>query len=160
MTSGVTIAQLYIPKARKHVESPEAGCLRQNETGKDIHRQRIRKNDGEGNGTPLQYSCLEIPWMEEPSGLVHGVSKSQTRLNDFTFIFHFHALEKGMATHSNILAWRIPGTREICGLPSMGSHTLGCDWCDLAAAAAWVKEIRIYFRWNKNENISKLASYS
>ena len=61
MTSGVTIAQLYIPKARKHVESPEAGCLRQNETGKDIHRQRIRKNDGEGNGTSLQYSCLENP---------------------------------------------------------------------------------------------------
>ena len=59
MSSGITIAQLYILKARKHVESPEAGHLGQNETGKDIHCQRIRKNDGQGNGNPLQDSCLE-----------------------------------------------------------------------------------------------------
>ena len=58
---------------------------------------------------------------------VHGVSKSRTGLNDFTFIFHFNALEKEMATHSSILAWRIPGTEEPVGLPSMGSHRVGHD---------------------------------
>ena len=67
---------------------------------------------------------------------VHGVAKSWTQLNDFTFPFHFHALEKEMATHSSVLAWRIPGTGEPCGLPSMGSHRVGHDWCDAAAAAA------------------------
>ena len=67
---------------------------------------------------------------------VHGVSKSQTRLNDFPFTFHFPAFEKEMATHSSILAWRIPGTGEPGGLPSMGSHRVGHDWSDLAAAAA------------------------
>ena len=78
---------------------------------------------GEGNGTPLQYSCLENPmdggaWW----AAVHGVAKSRTRLSDFPFTFHFHALEKEMATHSNVIAWRIPGTGESGGLPSMGSH--------------------------------------
>ena len=63
--------------------------------------------------------------------------KSQTRLSDFTFSFHFHALEKEMATHSSVLAWRIPGTEEPDGLPSMGSHRVGHDWHYLAAAAAW-----------------------
>ena len=77
----------------------------------------------EGNGTPLQYSCLENPmdggaWW----AAVHGVAKSQTRLSDFTFTFHFHAFEKEMATHSSVLAWRIPGTGEPGGLLSMGSH--------------------------------------
>ena len=81
-----------------------------------------------GNGTPLQYSCLENPmdggaWW----AAVHGVVKSQTQLSDFTFTFHFHALEKEMATHSNVLAWRIPGTVEPGGLPSMGSHRVGHD---------------------------------
>ena len=74
----------------------------------------------------------KIPWMEEPGGLL----KSQTRLSDFTFTFHFHALGKEMATHSSVLAWRIPGTGEPGGLPSMGSHRVGHDWSDLAAAAA------------------------
>ena len=83
---------------------------------------------GEGNGTPLQYSCLENPmdggaWR----ATVHGVAKSQTRLSDFTFTFHFHALEKEMATHSSVLAWRIPGTGEPGGLPSVGSHRVGHD---------------------------------
>ena len=92
---------------------------------------------GEGNGTPLQYSCLENPmdggaWW----AAVHGVTKSRTQLSDFTFTFHFHALEKEMATHSSVLALRIPGTREPDGLPSMGSHRVGHDWSDLAAAAA------------------------
>ena len=67
---------------------------------------------------------------------VHGVAKSQTQLQDFTFTFHFHALEKEMATHSSVLAWRIPGMGEPGGLPSLGSHRVGHDWSDLAAAAA------------------------
>ena len=59
--------------------------------------------------------------------VIHGVTKSRTRLSDFTFTFHFHALEKEMATHSSILAWRIPGTEEPGGLPSMGLHRVGHD---------------------------------
>ena len=92
---------------------------------------------GEGDGTPLQYSCLENP-MDRGAwwAAVHGASKSRTRLSDFPFTFHFHALEKEMATHSSVLAWRIPGTVEPGGLPSMGSHGVGHDWSDLAAAAA------------------------
>ena len=75
---------------------------------------------------PLQYSCLENPmnggaWW----AAVHGVAKSQTRLSDFTFTFHFRALEKEMATHSSVVAWRIPGTGEPGRLPSMGSHRVG-----------------------------------
>ena len=92
---------------------------------------------GEGNGSPLQYSCLENPmdggaWW----AAVHGVARSQTQLSDFTFTFHFHALEKEMATHSSVLSWRIPGTGEPGGLPSLESHRVGHDWSDLAAAAA------------------------
>ena len=67
---------------------------------------------------------------------VHGVAKSRTRLSDFTFPFHSHALEKEMATHSSVLAWRIPGTGESGGLPSVGSHRVEHNWSDLAAAAA------------------------
>ena len=70
------------------------------------------------------------------SAAVHGVVESQTRLSNFAFTFHFHALEREMATHSSALAWRIPGTGEPGGLPSMGSHRVGHDWSDLAAAAA------------------------
>ena len=69
------------------------------------------------------------------------VAKSQTRLSNFTFTFHFHALEKEMATHSSVLSWRIPGTGEPGGLPSMGSHRVGHDWSDLAAAAAAAPEL-------------------
>ena len=92
---------------------------------------------GEGNGTPLQYSSLENPmdggaWW----AAVHGVAKSRTWLSNFTFTFHFHALEKEMATHSRVLAWRIPGMGESGGLPSMGSHRVGHDWSGFAAAAA------------------------
>ena len=68
----------------------------------------------------------KTPWTEEP-GRLHGVAKSQTRLSDFTFTFHFHALEKEMATHSSVLASRIPGMGELGGLPSMGSHRVGHD---------------------------------
>ena len=69
---------------------------------------------------------------------VHGVAKSQTQLSDFTFTFHFHALEKEVATHYSVLAWRIPEMEEPGGLPSMGSHRVGHDWSDLAAAAACI----------------------
>ena len=83
----------------------------------------IHVDVGEGNGTPLQYSCLENPMDGEAwKAAAHGVTGGQTRLSDFTFTFHFHALEKEMATHSSVLAWRIPGTGEPGGLPSMGSH--------------------------------------
>ena len=75
--------------------------------------EAVGSNYREGNGTPLQYSCLETPmdggaWW----AAVHGVAKGRTRLSDFTFTFHFHALEKEMATHSSVLAWKIPGTGE------------------------------------------------
>ena len=81
---------------------------------------------GEGNGSPLQYSCLENPrgaW----KAAVHEVAEGWTRLCDFTFTFLFNALEKEMATHSNILAWRISGTVEPSGLLSMGLHRIGHD---------------------------------
>ena len=83
---------------------------------------------GEGNGTPLQYSCL-VNTMERGAwwAAVHGVAKGRTRLSDFTFTFHFHALKKEMATHSSVLACRIPGPGEPDGLPSMGSHRVGHD---------------------------------
>ena len=92
---------------------------------------------GKGNGNPLQYSCLENPmdggaWR----AVACGVAKSRTRPSDFTFTFHFEALEKEMATHSSVLAWRIPGMGEPGGLLSMGSHGVGHDWSNLAAAAA------------------------
>ena len=81
---------------------------------------------GEGNGTPLQYSSLGNP-MDRGAwwAAVHGVAKSRTRLSDFLFAFHFHALEKEMATHFSVLAWRIPGMGEPGGLLSMGSHRDG-----------------------------------
>ena len=98
---------------------------------------------GEGNGNPLRYSCLENPmdggaWW----AAVHGVAKCQERLSDFPFTFHFHALEKEMAPHPSILAWRVPGTEEPSGLPSMGSHRVGHDWSDLALAY-WLARVNI-----------------
>ena len=86
-------------------------------------KESISKDLGEGNGTPLQYSCLEKP-MDGGSwkAAVHGVAEGRTRLSEFTFTFHFHALEVEMATHSSVLAWRIPGTGEPGGLQSVGSH--------------------------------------
>ena len=80
------------------------------------------------NGKPLQYSCLENPmdggtWW----AAFHGVAMNRSRLSDFTFTFYFHTMEKEMATHSSVLAWRILGTGEPGGLPSMGSHRVGHD---------------------------------
>ena len=113
----------------------------------------------DGKGTPLQYSCLENPrdggtWW----AAVHVVAKSWTRLSGFTFTFNFHSLKKEMATLSSVLAWRIPGTREPGGLPSTGSHRVGHDWSDLAAATAAAVTLRAeskeklrnsYWKWKK-----------
>ena len=95
---------------------------------KYVNLKALRGHVGEGNGTPFQFSCLENPmdggaWW----AAVHGVAGSRTRLSDFTFTFHFDALEKEMATPSSVLAWRIPGTGEPSGLPSMRSHRVGPD---------------------------------
>ena len=94
----------------------------------EIQSGSLTSFTGEGNGTPLQYSCLENPidggaWW----AAVHRVAKTQTRLSDFTFTFYFRALEKEMATHSSVLAWRIPGTAEPGGLLSMELHRVGHD---------------------------------
>ena len=88
----------------------------------------LSTDSGEDTGNPLQYSCLETPmdggaWW----AVVHGVARSRTRLSDFAFTFHFDALEKEMATHSSVLAWRIPGMGEPGGCPSGGSHRVGHD---------------------------------
>ena len=98
------------------------------EFNSDEHYIYYCGQEGEGNGTPLHYSCLENPmdggaW----KAAVHGVAEGRTRLSDFTFTFHFHALEKEMATHSSVLAWRIPGTGKPGGPPSMGSHRVRHD---------------------------------
>ena len=91
-------------------------------------RQLCASLGGEGNGIPLQYSCLENPMDGEVWwATVHGVAKSQTRLSDFTFTFHFHTLEKEMATHSSVLAYRISGMGEPGGLLSIRSHRVGHD---------------------------------
>ena len=90
----------------------------------------------EGNGTPLQYLPGKSHGQRSLVAAVHGVAKGRTWLTNFTFTFHFHALEKEMAIHSSVLPWRIPGIREPGGLPSMGSHRVGHDWSDLAAAAS------------------------
>ena len=116
-----------------HLGSPKATTGQHLSLSKHIHPHTpsallLYTVNGNSNGTPLQYSCLENPmdggaWW----AVVHGVTKSRTRLSDFTFTFHFHVLEKEMATHSSVLAWRIPGRGEPGGLPSMGSHRVGHD---------------------------------
>ena len=93
---------------------------------------------------------------------VHGVTEGQTRLSDFTFTFHFHALEKEMATHSSVLAWRIPGTGDPGGLLSMGSHKVGHNWSDLGVAVAVtvVNILRCKTRWlsqKQNEKFTALT---
>ena len=100
--------------------------------------QRMRWLDGVTASMVMRLSKLQemVEDREACHAAVHGVAKSQTWLSDFTLTFNFHALEKEMATHSSVLAWRIPGMGKPCGLPSMGSHRVGHDWSDLAAAAA------------------------
>ena len=103
----------------------------------------------EDNGTPLQHSCLEN-LMDRGAwwAAVHGVAKSRTRLSDFPFTFHFPALEKEMATHSSVVAWRIPGTVEPGGLPSMGLREAfiqvsDCSYINKSNTIAGIKEISI-----------------
>ena len=101
-------------------------CMVGQETEEIKELLKPRNIIGEGDGTQLWYSCLANPmdggaWW----AAVHGVAKSRRRLSNFTFTFHFHALEKEMATHSSVPAWRIPRTVELGGLPSMGSHRVG-----------------------------------
>ena len=100
----------------------------------------MANNNREGNGTPTP---VLLPGKSVDSraqwAAVHGVAKSRTHLSDFTFTFHFHALEVKMATHSSVLAWRIPGTGEPGWPPSMGSHRVGHNLSDFAAAAANIK---------------------
>ena len=118
----------------------------------------------EGDGTPLQYSCLENPmdggaWW----AAVQGVSKSRTRMSDFTFTFQFHALEKEMATHFSVPAWRIPGMGEPGGLPSMGLHRVGHDWSDLAAVNiffVWVHQLTELFSASYAQENSYLTSFA
>ena len=109
----------------------------------EILRENRRRGIGEGNGNPLQCSCLENPrdggaWWAAVYGVAQSrtrlkrlsslaAAKSRTQLSNFPFTFHFHALEKEMATYSSVLAWRIPGTAEPGRLPSMGSHRVGHD---------------------------------
>ena len=90
---------------------------------------------------------------------VHGVAKSRTLLSNFTFTFHFHALEKEMATHSSVLAWRIPGTGEHGGLPSMGSHRVGQDLSDLAVAATLKDNLHIKIHSFKVYSSMKLSKF-
>ena len=117
---------------------------------------RISCSLGEGNGNPLQYSCLKNPmdggaW----KAAAHGVAEGRTRLSDFTLTFHFYALEKEMAAHSSVLAWRIPGTAEPGGLLSLGSHRVRHDWSDLAAAAAVHSNIMIIVSWIRSYYLLK-----
>ena len=108
------------------------------EGGRRRGRQRMRWLGGITDSMDMSLSKLRELVMDREAWCVavHGVAKSRIRLSDFTFTFHFHALEKEMATHSSVLAWRIPGTGEPGGLLSTGSHRVGHDWSDLAAAAA------------------------
>ena len=94
----------------------------------------------------------KIPWTEEPGGLQSMRLLRVRRLSDFTLTFHFHALEKEMATHSSILSWRIPGTEEPGGLPSTGSHRVGHDGSDLAAAAAYIHNPIPSYPYRSSEN--------
>ena len=97
--------------------------------GKKRGQQRMRWLNGITDSMDMSLSKLWEFLMDREAwyAAVHGVTKSQTRLSDFTFTFHFDVLEKEMATHSSVLAWRIPGTGEPGGLPSMGLHRVGHD---------------------------------
>ena len=117
--------------------------LAQRQKYRSMEQNRKPRDKSTHLWTPLEkamathsFLAWKTPWTEELwRAAVHRVVKSQTRLSNFTFTFHFLALEKEMATHSSVLAWRIPGTMEPGGLLSMGLHRVRHDWSDLAAAA-------------------------
>ena len=137
MATHSSVLAWRIPGMGKPGGLPSMGSHRVRHDWSDLAAAAAALFTREGNGTPLQYSCLENPMDGGASwAAVHVVAKSRTRLSDFTFTFHFHALEKEMATHSSVLAWRIPGTGLCGGLRSTGSHRVEQDWSDLAAAAA------------------------
>ena len=118
----ITIINIYAP----NIGAPQYVKTNANSMKGEINNNTIIV--GEENGNPLQCSCLENPRDREAWwAAICGVAQSQTRLSDFTFTFHFHALEKEMATHSSVLAWRIPGTGKPGGLPSMGSYRVGLN---------------------------------
>ena len=123
-------------------------------TGDEDSIPGLGRSPGVEDGNPLQCYCLENSmdrgaWQAS----AHGVAKSQTWLSNFTFTFHYHALEKEMATHSSVIAWRIPGMGEPGGLPSMGSHRVGHDWSDLpAAAGTWL----MAFHLESNQGFTNL----
>ena len=111
-------------QVQDHVTLLPTGSYSERNDSLKQNKDVVERRRGEGNSTPLQYSCLENPMDGGAWGAaVHGVTKSRARLKDFTFTFHFHALEKEMATHSSVLVWRIPGMGEPGGLPSMGPHS-------------------------------------
>ena len=114
-----------------------------------LFKGQLRLLVGEGNGTPLQYSCLENPmdggaW----KAAVHGVAEGRTGLSDFTFTFHFHALEKEMATHPSILAWKIPWIEEPGRLQSKESQRVGNDWATEHACKANISSI---LQWEEKQ---------
>ena len=101
-----------------------------------VNTLNLRKRTEKAMAPHSSTLAWKIPWTEKPSGLQSMGWLSRTWLTDFTFTFHFPALEKEMETHSSVLAWRSPGMGEPGGLPSMGSHRVGHDWSNLAGAAA------------------------
>ena len=126
---------IFYQKEKAHPE------ILQHHTARKQHQRFATRQpfSREDNGTPLQYSCQENPM----DGGAWRAAAMGSGLSDFTFTFHFHALKKEMATYSSVLAWRIPGTEEPGGLPSMGSHRVGHNWSNLAEAAAlWPPEPR------------------
>ena len=121
----------------------------------DVIRYLLGLSCGEGNGTPLRYSCLENP-MDRGAwwAAVHGVAKSQTRLSNFTFTFHFHALEKEMATHSSVLAWRIPGTGEPGGA---AIYVVTQSWTRLKRLSNSSSRIIVRIKWINVSRIQLLT---
>ena len=152
----------HLPCQESESILPSKGrSLEQDRKGIFLFNTLQQKECGEGNGTPLQYSCLENP-MDRGAwwGAVHGVAKSRTRLSDFTFTFHFHVLEKEMATHSSVLVWRIPGTAEPGGLLSKGSHRVRHDSSDLAAAACHIYKTYLFPKLLNNLTLLKISNSS